>query len=93
MTTGKTELVKEIAQKTGMTQKHGAEFLNAFLETVVEKLAKGEKVQIIGFGTFSARKRDAREGRKPGTGEKINIPASIAPSFKAGKSLKDRLNA
>lgn len=93
MTTGKAELVKEISQKTGMTQKQGAEFLNAFVETVEEKLAKGEKVQLIGFGTFMSRKREAREGRKPGTGEKISIPASVVPSFKAGKSLKDKLNA
>ena len=93
MATGKTELVKEIAQKTGMTQKQGAEFLNAFLETVEEKLSKGEKVQLVGFGTFAARNRDAREGMKPGTGEKITIPASVVPSFKAGKGLKEKLNA
>lgn len=93
MTTGKAELVKEISQKTGMTQKQGAEFLNAFVETVEEKLARGEKVQLIGFGTFMARKREAREGRKPGTNEVISIPASMVPSFKAGKSLKDKLNA
>ncbi|MEW5921510.1 MAG: HU family DNA-binding protein [Bacillota bacterium] len=93
MTTGKAELVKEISQKTGVTLKQGSEFLNAFLETVEEKLARGEKVQLIGFGTFMARKREAREGRKPGTGEKITIPASIVPSFKAGKSLRDKLNS
>ena len=93
MTTGKAELVKEISQKTGMTQKQGAEFLGAFLETVEEKLAKGDKVQIIGFGTFMTRKREEREGRKPGTGETITIPASIVPAFKAGKSLRDKLNS
>ncbi len=93
MATGKAELVREISQKTGLTQKQGTEFLNAFVETIEEKLARGEKVQIIGFGTFMARKREAREGRKPGTNEKITIPASIVPSFKPGKSLKDRLNA
>jgi len=93
MTTGKAELVKEIALKTGLTQKQGSEFLNAFLETVGEKLSNGDKVQIIGFGTFAARNREAREGRKPGTGEKITIPASVVPSFKAGKGLKEKLNA
>ncbi|HHT47255.1 MAG TPA: HU family DNA-binding protein [Firmicutes bacterium] len=93
MTTGKVELAKAISQKTGATQKQASQFINSFIETVEEKLAEGEKVQLVGFGTFLTRKREKREGRKPGTGEKIEIPASIAPVFKAGKGLKEKLNS
>jgi DNA-binding protein HU-beta len=91
-TTGKVELAKIIAQKTGVTQKQAAEFINAFVDTVEEKLTAGNKVQLVGFGTFSTRKREEREGRKPGTGEKITIPASIVPVFRAGKNLREKLN-
>lgn len=93
MTTGKVELAKTISQKTGITQKQASQFINSFVETVEEKLVEGEKVQLVGFGTFMTRKREKREGRKPGTGEIIEIPASIAPVFKAGKSLKEKLNS
>ncbi len=92
MATGKVELAKAIAQKVGTTQKQAGEFINSFVETVEEKLSEGEKVQLVGFGTFMTRKRESREGRKPGTGEKINIPASTVPVFKAGKGLKEKLN-
>lgn len=91
-TTGKVELAKTLAQKTGITQKQAAEFINAFVDTVEEKLIEGNKVQLVGFGTFSTRKRESREGRKPGTGEKIIIPDSIVPVFRAGKNLKEKLN-
>ena len=92
MTMRKAELIKEISQKTGLTQKQGSDFLEAFLETVEERLAGGGRVQLVGFGTFLTRKREEREGRKPRTGEKIIIPASIVPAFKAGKNLKEKLN-
>ncbi|MGI6317982.1 MAG: HU family DNA-binding protein [Firmicutes bacterium] len=90
---GKLDLVKIIAQKLGVTQKESSDFLNAFIETIEENLAKGDKVQLVGFGTFLTRKRESREGRKPATGEKILIPASIAPAFKPGKRLKEKLNS
>lgn len=93
MAIGKLDLVKIIAQKLGVTQKESADFLNAFIETIEENLAKGDKVQLVGFGTFLTRKRESREGRKPATGEKITIPASIAPAFKPGKRLKEKLNS
>ncbi len=92
MATGKVELAKAISQKVGTTQKQAAEFINSFVETVEEKLSEGEKVQLVGFGTFMTRNRESREGRKPGTGEKITIPASTVPVFKAGKGLKEKLN-
>ena len=93
MATGKAELAKAISQKTGATQKQATEFINSFIDTVEEKLMQGEKVQLVGFGTFMTRRRESREGRKPGTGEKINIPASTVPVFKAGTSLKEKLNS
>ena len=76
-----------------MGTKKGAEAtLNAFIDVVTESLAKGEKVQLVGFGSFEVRKRAARKGRKPQTKEEIKIPASKAPVFKAGKALKDLVN-
>ena len=92
MATGKTELVKIIADKTGIAQKQVSECLNAFTETVTEKLAEGDKIQLTGFGTFMTRKRESREGRNPGTGETITIPAGVTPVFKAGKVLKEKVN-
>ncbi len=92
MTSGKKELIGILAEKTGTTQKQTSEFINTFIETVGETLAEGNKVQLTGFGTFMTRKRESREGRKPGTGEKINISASIAPVFKPGKGLKEKVN-
>ncbi len=90
--TGKTEMVKIISDKTGISQKQVSECLNAFTETVTEKLAEGDKIQLTGFGTFMTRKRESREGRNPGTGEKITIPAGVTPVFKAGKVLKEKVN-
>ena len=89
---GKKELVGILAGKTGFTQKQASEFIDAFTETVGEKLGEGNKVQLMGFGTFMTRKRESREGRNPGTGEKIAIPASSAPVFKPSKILKEKVN-
>ena len=86
----KSELVDAIVAKTGETKKATEATLNAFLETVVSALQKGEKVQLVGFGTFEVRER--RKGRNPQTREEIVIPASKAPVFKAGKNLKDNVN-
>lgn len=89
----KAELVAAIAEKTELSKKDSEKALKAFMEIVEAELKKGEKVQLIGFGTFEVTERKEREGIKPGTKEKITIPASKAPKFKAGKPLKDRINA
>ena len=89
----KAELIAEVAKKTNFTKKDAETAINAFLETVQKALVKGEKVQLIGFGTFETRKRKAREGRNPKDPEKvIKIPSCKAPAFKAGRALKDAVN-
>ena len=88
----KTELVAAIAEKTELTKKDSEKALKAFIDVVTEELKKGEKVQLVGFGTFEVSERAAREGRNPLTGEKMQIKASKAPKFKAGKALKDAVN-
>ena len=88
----KAELVAAMAAKTGETKKNAEGFVNAFLEVVTSELKKGEKVQVVGFGTFETRERAARKGRNPQTKEEIRIPASKAPVFKAGKALKNAVN-
>ena len=88
----KSELIAAIATKTGSTKKDAEASLNAFVETVTETLVKGDKVQLVGFGSFEVRKRAARKGRNPQTKEEIKIPASKAPVFKAGKALKELVN-
>lgn len=88
----KTELIAAIAAKTGETKKDAEATLNAFVNVVSETLAKGDKIQLVGFGSFEVRKRAARKGRNPQTKEEIKIPASKAPVFKAGKALKDLVN-
>lgn len=88
----KLELIAEIAEKTDTTKKSTEAMLNAFISTVTEQLAKGGKVQLIGFGTFEVRERKAREGRNPRTNEPIQIEASNTPAFKAGKQLKNAVN-
>ena len=85
----KTELVANVAEKAGMTKKDAEKALNAVVESVKEAVAKKEKVQIIGFGTFEVKERGARVGRNPRTKEEIEIPASRVPAFKVGKALKD----
>jgi DNA-binding protein HU-beta len=89
----KTELVAAIADKTELSKKDSEKALKAFIDVVSEELKKGEKVQLVGFGTFEVSKRAARTGKNPQTGKAINIAASNAPKFKAGKALKDTVNA
>lgn len=88
----KSDLIAAIAAKTGETKKCAEASLNAMTEAITEALVKGDKVQLVGFGSFEVRKRAARKGRNPQTKEEIKIPASKAPVFKAGKALKDLVN-
>ena len=88
----KSDLIAAIAAKTGETKKSAEASVNAFVEVVSEALENGDKVQLVGFGSFEVRKRAARKGRNPQTKEEIKIPASKAPVFKAGKALKDLVN-
>ena len=88
----KAELVAAIAAKTGDTKKGAEASVNAFVDVITDALAKGDKVQLVGFGSFEVRKRAARKGRNPRTKEEIKIPASKAPVFKSGKALKDLVN-
>ena len=89
----KTELVSKIAEKAGTTRKDVEVILNGFTEVVAEALASGEKIQIVGFGTFETRERKARQGTDPkNRDQKISIPASKAPAFKPGKTLKAFIN-
>lgn len=87
----KTELVEQVAKKAGLSKKDSERAVGAVTDAVTENLAKGEKVQLVGFGTFETRTRQAREGRNPATGEKIKIEASKVPAFKPGKALKDKV--
>ena len=89
----KTELVAEIAEKANTSKKETEVVLRAFTDVVTEQLKKGEKIQLVGFGTFEVSERSARTGRNPQTGEEMQIAASKAPKFKAGKALKDAINA
>ncbi len=89
----KAELVASIAEKTELSKKDSEKALKAFIDAVTEELTKGEKVQLVGFGTFEVSERPARTGRNPQTKEAITIAASKAPKFKAGKALKDVINA
>ena len=89
----KTELVAAIADEAGLSKKDAEKALKAFTDVVTEELKKGEKVQLVGFGTFEVSERAAREGRNPQTGAAMKIAASKAPKFKAGKALKDMINA
>ncbi|MDD7306306.1 MAG: HU family DNA-binding protein [Peptoniphilaceae bacterium] len=89
----KSELLMNISEKSGLKKIEAEKALNAFIETVTEALANEEKVQLVGFGTFETRSRKAREGRNPRKPEEIiQIPASKAPVFKAGKTLKEAVN-
>ncbi len=87
----KTELVDHVVEKTGMMKKDSEKVVNAVIDSITDTLAKGEKVQLVGFGTFEVRKREAREGRNPSTGETIKIAAQNVPAFKAGKALKEKV--
>ncbi len=85
----KTELIAAVAEKTAMSKKDSEKAVAAFVDVVTEALAKGDKVQLVGFGTFEVKERAARMGRNPQTKQPIEIPASRAASFKVGKALKD----
>lgn len=89
----KTELVAAMAEQAGLSKKDAEQALKAFIDVVSAELKKDGKVQLVGFGTFEVSQRAAREGRNPQTGEVMPIAASKAPKFKAGKALKDMLNA
>ncbi|WP_201780458.1 MULTISPECIES: HU family DNA-binding protein [Lactobacillus] len=88
----KAELVKEIAEKTEMKKKDAEAVLESVISTIQDELVKGNKVQLIGFGTFEVRHRAARKGRNPQTGKEITIPATQVPAFKPGKALKESVN-
>ena len=89
----RVELVAAMADKAGLAKKDAEKALKAFTDVVAEELKKGEKIQLVGFGTFEVSERAAREGRNPRSGETMTIAASKAPKFKAGKALKDAINA
>ena len=88
----KAELITAVAENADITKKDAEKALKAFVDVVTEELKKGEKVQVVGFGTFEVTERAEREGRNPYTREPMTIPASKSPKFKAGKALKDALN-
>ena len=87
----KTELVEMVAEKAGMTKKDSENAVAAVLDGITDTMVKGEKVQLVGFGTFEVRERKEREGRNPSTGEAIKIAAQKVPEFKPGKALKDQV--
>lgn len=89
----KSELIAEVAAKADLTKKDADAAVNAAIAAITDALTKGDKVQLVGFGTFEVRARGARTGRDPRTNKEIKIPASKAPAFKAGKALKDTVNS
>ena len=89
----KTELIAAIAEQAEISKKDAEKALKAFVDVVTEQLKEGEKVQLVGFGTFEVSERAAREGSNPQTGKTMKIAACKAPKFKAGKALKDEVNA
>ena len=89
----KTELIAAVAEKAELSKKDAEKAVKAFTDVVSEELVNGGKIQLVGFGTFEVSERAAREGRNPKSGEVMNIPASKTPQFKAGKALKDMVNA
>ena len=89
----RTELISAMSENANMTKVDAEKALKAFIDTVTEELKNGGKVQLVGFGTFEVGERAERQGRNPKTGEIITIPASKSPKFKAGKALKDIVNA
>lgn len=88
----KSELIEQVAKAADLSKKDSEAAVNAVLDTISDSLAREEKVVLVGFGTFEVRHRKARKGRNPATKEEIEIPASKAPAFKAGKGLKDKVN-
>ena len=89
----KTELVAAVAEKAELSKKDAEKAIKALVDTITAELVKGEKVQVVGFGTFEVNERAEREGRNPKSGETVTIAASKNPKFKAGKALKDAVNA
>ena len=89
----KTELIEAIAERSELSKKDAEAALTAFTSVVTETVAAGDKVQLVGFGTFESTIRAEREGRNPQTGETMVIPAAITPKFKAGKAFKEAVNA
>lgn len=88
----KTELVAAVAEKSGLTKKEAEKAVSSVIETIIESVANGEKVQVVGFGTFEQRQRNARTGCDPRTKQQIEIPASKVPAFKAGNAFKEAVN-
>ena len=89
----KAELIAAVAEKAELSKKDAEKAVKALTDVISEELVQGEKIQLVGFGTFEVSERAAREGRNPKSGEVMNIPASKTPKFKAGKALKDMVNA
>jgi DNA-binding protein HU-beta len=87
----KSELVDAIASKASITKKDADSVLNAVIDAIMDAVSTGDKVTLVGFGTFEARQRQAREGRNPSTGQPIKIPATTVPAFSAGKSFKEKV--
>ncbi len=87
----KSDLIQAVAENSGLTTKESSSAVDAMFDGISDSLAKGERVQLVGFGTFEVRSRKEREGRNPATGETIKIEAANYPAFKAGKALKDKL--
>ena len=85
----KTELTAKVAEKTGLTKEQSANAVNAVFGALTDALASGDKIQLVGFGTFAVKYRAAKQSKNPRTGEKINVPATYRPAFSAGKSLKE----
>ena len=88
----KAEFVTALAEKTGMKKTEAEKAMKGFMDVVAETLKNGEKISLVGFGTFEVAEREAREGRNPKTGKTMTIPASKAPKFKAGRALKEAVN-
>lgn len=88
----KADLINEMSEQMDLSKKYITNLVNSCFETITKALTRGEKVQLVGFGTFEVRERKERKGRNPSTGEEITIPASFVPSFKAGKTLKDAVS-
>lgn len=89
----KQELITAISEQAGLTKADAGKALEALTGAIADAMKKGDKVQLVGFGTFDTVKKAAREGKNPATGAKIKIPACVAPKFKAGKALKDMVNS
>lgn len=87
----KNDLIAVVAERAGLTKKDSEKAVNALIDSIQDALQKGDKVSLVGFGTFETRARGARTGRNPQTGQTITIPASRVPAFKAGKSLRDAI--